>query len=238
MASHKNEFNKNSWGWSWLERWMAAKPWENRLMEKVQSDSSEMTPPPKAYADNIKSDLAKSSEQYSVKIRRNNVTTRISAKPPLIGQTTRSSSSPSSEFRYDKSSASSSFCTSTTPLSANTNMASDRTDDNINVSKPSYMNLTEAAKAKQRNTSHRSMSRAEDEFQFLRKSAVFSDEDSKAVLVLNLLSSTCPDYYANLPLEWTEVRRNLRDREKFFLQLEVITFMCFLYVQQLVVLCM
>ncbi|WOG81463.1 hypothetical protein DCAR_0100610 [Daucus carota subsp. sativus] len=179
MASHKNEFNKNSWGWSWLERWMAAKPWENRLMEKVQSDSSEMTPPPKAYADNIKSDLAKSSEQYSVKIRRNNVTTRISAKPPLIGQTTRSSSSPSSEFRYDKSSASSSFCTSTTPLSANTNMASDRTDDNNNVSKPSYMNLTEAAKAKQRNTSHRSMSRAEDEFQFLRKSAVFSDEDSK-----------------------------------------------------------
>lgn len=179
MTSHKNEFNKNSWGWSWLERWMAAKPWENRLMEKVQSDPSEITPPPKIYVDNIKADLAKSSEPYSVKIRRNNVTTRISAKPPMIGQATRSSSSPSSEFHYDKSSASSSFCTSTTPLSGNTNMASDRTDDNINISKPSYMNLTEAAKAKQRNTSHRSMSRAEDEFQFLRKSALFGDEDSK-----------------------------------------------------------
>jgi hypothetical protein len=24
------------WGWSWLERWMAARPWENRLMTILQ----------------------------------------------------------------------------------------------------------------------------------------------------------------------------------------------------------
>eukprot|EP00252_Welwitschia_mirabilis_P024390 TRINITY_DN7216_c0_g1_i1.p1 TRINITY_DN7216_c0_g1~~TRINITY_DN7216_c0_g1_i1.p1 ORF type:complete len:324 (+),score=73.32 TRINITY_DN7216_c0_g1_i1:170-1141(+) len=26
------EFDNTSWGWSWLERWIAARPWENRLM--------------------------------------------------------------------------------------------------------------------------------------------------------------------------------------------------------------
>ncbi|MBA0728548.1 hypothetical protein Golax_001438 [Gossypium laxum] len=34
------EFDKNSWGWSWLERWMAARPWETRLMEPSQAPPS------------------------------------------------------------------------------------------------------------------------------------------------------------------------------------------------------
>ncbi|XP_074332919.1 protein IQ-DOMAIN 6-like isoform X2 [Apium graveolens] len=168
IASRKNEFSKDSLGWSWLERWMAAKPWENRLMEKVHSDPSEITPPPKPYVDDsIKTNIFRSSEP-SVKIRKNNITTRISAKPSLIGQTTRSSSSPSSEFHYDKSSASPSFCTST-PLSGYTNMASSRTDDNNSVSKPTYMNLTEAAKAKRRNMSHKAQPQPKDELKFLGK---------------------------------------------------------------------
>lgn len=148
---------------------MAAKPWENRLMEQVHSDPPEITPPPKPYVDDsIKSNISKSSEP-SVKIRKNNITTRISAKPSLIGQTTRSSSSPSSDH-YDKSSASASpsFCTST-PLSRYTNMASNRTDDNNSVRKPSYMNLTEAAKAKQRNMSHKAQPQPENQLMFLRK---------------------------------------------------------------------
>ncbi|WOG85572.1 hypothetical protein DCAR_0104763 [Daucus carota subsp. sativus] len=139
---------KNSLGWSWLERWMSAKPWENRLMNKVESDPLEVTPPPKAYInDNIKASISKSSEPCSLKIRKNNITTRISAKPSITEQSTRSSSSPSSEF-HCKSSASPSFCTSTT-LSRNKNMASNRTGDN-SVSKPRYMNPTKAATAKQR----------------------------------------------------------------------------------------
>ncbi|KAL0674926.1 hypothetical protein Bca4012_002907 [Brassica carinata] len=36
------EFDKNSWGWSWLERWMVARPWETRLMDATDS----ATPPP------------------------------------------------------------------------------------------------------------------------------------------------------------------------------------------------
>ncbi|XP_012077262.1 protein IQ-DOMAIN 1 isoform X1 [Jatropha curcas] len=182
VSSFKNnEFDKNSWGWSWLERWMAAKPWETRLMEQSHVDQSEITPPPKSCADSLASKNSKSSEQSFVKVRKNNVSTRISAKPP-IGQVTRSSSSPSSEFRYDESSASSSICTSATPISGNTGLASDRTEESGN-SKPNYMNLTESTKAKRKTTnhlSHRIQRQSMDEFQFLKRSAAFSNEDSKS----------------------------------------------------------
>lgn len=181
FSSFKSQqFDKNSWGWSWLERWMAAKPWENRLMEKSQTDSSEKTPPPKNCVDSKSGSRSKSSEPCSVKVRRNNVSTRISAKPPHVGQVTRSSSSPSSEFRYDGSSGSPSICTSTTPVSGNTGMASDGTEEGNNRV-PNYMNLTESIKAKQRNLSHRIQRQSMDEFQFLRKSGAFCNGDSKSI---------------------------------------------------------
>ncbi|KAL2517881.1 IQ-domain 6 [Abeliophyllum distichum] len=186
------ELNKNSWGWSWLERWMAAKPWENRLMEQSHADPLETTPPSKTYTDSAKGNLSKLSEPSSVKVRKNNVTTRISAKPPRVGQTTHSSSSPSSDFRYDESSASSSIFTSTTPVSGNTMFASDRTEESNNI-RPSYMNLTEATKAKQRN--QRIQRQSMDEFQFLKNSAVGTYGDSK--------SNASSDKYS----------RKLRDRE-------------------------
>lgn len=28
------ELNKTNWGWSWLERWIAARPWESRVPAK------------------------------------------------------------------------------------------------------------------------------------------------------------------------------------------------------------
>jgi hypothetical protein len=123
---------------------------------------------------------SKSSEQSLVKVRKNNVTARISARPP-IGHSTRSSSSPSSEFRFDESSASSSICTSTTPISGNTGLASDKTEESGN-SRPNYMNLTESTKAKQKTSghlSHRIQRQSMDEFQFLKKSGAFSNGDSK-----------------------------------------------------------
>ncbi|EEF46087.1 protein IQ-DOMAIN 6 [Ricinus communis] len=182
LSSFKNhEFDKNSWGWSWLERWMAAKPWETRLMEQSQNDPSDSTPPPKSCADSLVMKHSKSSEQSFVKVRKNNVTTRISAKPP-IGHVTRSSSSPSSEFRCDESSASSSICTSATPISGNTGLASDRTEESGN-SRPNYMNLTESTKAKRKiynHLSNRIQRQSMDEFQFLRRSAAFSNGDSKS----------------------------------------------------------
>lgn len=34
-----NEGDKPHWGWSWLERWMAARPWENRPLKDTQDES-------------------------------------------------------------------------------------------------------------------------------------------------------------------------------------------------------
>ncbi|XVF48687.1 hypothetical protein PTKIN_Ptkin03bG0209800 [Pterospermum kingtungense] len=176
------EFDKNSWGWSWLERWMAARPWETRLMEQSQADPSEATPPSKSCSQSLMGkNTTRSSEPCFVKVRKNNISTRISAKPPHIGQVTRSSSSPSSEFRFDESSASSSICTSTTPVSGNTILASDRTEESGN-SRPNYMNLTESTKAKQRAGNHafnRTQRQSMDEFQFKRSTA-FYNGDSKS----------------------------------------------------------
>ncbi|KAL3500774.1 hypothetical protein ACH5RR_039867 [Cinchona calisaya] len=176
-----NELDKNSWGWSWLERWMAAKPWENRLMEEANNDFAEKTPQSKTCIDySSKGNRSRSSEPGSLKVKRNNVTTRVTAKPPLVGLATRSSSSPSSEFRYDESSASSSFCTSTTPISGNTPLTSDRTEEGNNY-RPNYMNLTESTKAKQRN--QRIQRQSMDEFQFLKKTSAISNDDSKSSIV-------------------------------------------------------
>ena len=152
-------------------------------MEQSHADPSETTPPPKGCADSLVGTHSKSSEPFSVKVRKNNVTTRISAKPPHNGQNARSSSSPSSEFRYDESSASSSICTSTTPVSGNTGLASERTEDSSSNSRPSYMNLTESTKAKQKTYSHQSyrvQRQSMDEFQFLKRSAALSNGDSKS----------------------------------------------------------
>ncbi|XP_050216954.1 protein IQ-DOMAIN 6 [Mercurialis annua] len=174
-----NKFDKHSWGWSWLERWMAAKPWETRLLEQSLNDPSDTTPPPKSSAALLVPKHSNSSERSLVKVRKNNVSTRISAKPPMMNATTRSSSSPSSEFRYDESSASSSFCTSATPISG---LTSDRTEESGN-SRPNYMNFTESTKAKRKTykqLSNRVQRQSMDEFQFLKKSGVFSNGDSKS----------------------------------------------------------
>ncbi|RXH67393.1 hypothetical protein DVH24_027540 [Malus domestica] len=92
---HKKVDENNS-GWSWLEKWMAAKPWESRLMEVIQSVPSEVTPPYSHRTDG------------NVKVRRNNVTTRVSARPRTTNPITRSFSAPSSDSVQDDTSGSNS----------------------------------------------------------------------------------------------------------------------------------
>ncbi|CAN4076726.1 unnamed protein product [Withania somnifera] len=163
------DYDKSNGGWSWLERWMAARPWENRLMEQAYTNSLETTPKSKACLETLKDkDNQLKTSEPSVKVKKNNVTKRISAA--------RSSSSPSSEFRYDESSASSSFCTSTPPISGSM-LASDRTEES-NSSRPNYMSLTVSTKAKQRN--QRILRQSMDEFQFLKNSALLGNGDSKS----------------------------------------------------------
>ncbi|PKU73371.1 protein IQ-DOMAIN 14 [Dendrobium catenatum] len=81
-------------------------------------------------------------EASSVNIRKNYVTTRVSAKA-------RPASSPSSEVHCGDTSPSSSVYF-TTPISAASLFTLERTEDNRSR-KPSYMNLTESAKAKLKN---------------------------------------------------------------------------------------
>lgn len=162
---------------------MAAKPWQSRLMEQTNhaSDATDKTPPPPPKKC-VDSSNSKTLEQCNVKVRKNNISTRISAIPPHIGQATRSSSSPSSEFHYDESSNSSSICTSTTPISGGAALPCDRTEDSNNT-RPSYMNLTESTKAKQKTSNHQynrsQRQQSMDELQFLKRMGVFSNGDSK-----------------------------------------------------------
>ncbi|XP_074268202.1 protein IQ-DOMAIN 6-like [Silene latifolia] len=37
-ATQLPKFDKNSFGWSWLDRWVASKPWESKLMEDVRNE--------------------------------------------------------------------------------------------------------------------------------------------------------------------------------------------------------
>lgn len=117
---------------------------------------------------------SKSSEPSSVKIRKNNVTTRIVAKHPLenVANHFRShfSSTPDSEFHYCESPTSSPMGTSTL-ISGNTISASDR-NDGSNNSRPNYMNLTESIRAKQRAcNSQKLQNQALDDFQFHEKAS-------------------------------------------------------------------
>lgn len=34
------EPDKSNWGWNWLERWMAVRPWENRFLDINQQDET------------------------------------------------------------------------------------------------------------------------------------------------------------------------------------------------------
>ncbi|XP_020097846.1 protein IQ-DOMAIN 1-like isoform X1 [Ananas comosus] len=144
--------DKSNTSWSWLERWMAARPWESRIMEQqAHIDTYEILSCKKS--EDSCGNFQNYSEPSSVKVKKNNMTTRVSAKPPVMANThrckARSSSPPSIELRYDESSVSSpSFCTST-PISSATILASERTEESVK-SRPNYMNLTESTKAKQK----------------------------------------------------------------------------------------
>ncbi|CAN0881990.1 Protein IQ-DOMAIN 6 [Linum grandiflorum] len=170
-CSFKTEdFDKNSWGWSWLERWMAAKPWESRLMEDSNPDSS-MDSSSTSALKNKKTatkpnptQQQQQQQQCSVKVRKNNMSTRISAKPP------HNSSSPSSEFQYYDGGSSSSA------------EKTEESGSSITSKPPSYMCLTQSTKAKRKNFPHlsnRVQRQSMDDFQFLKKSAAFPNCDSQ-----------------------------------------------------------
>ncbi|KAL0463819.1 UNVERIFIED_CONTAM: hypothetical protein Slati_0269500 [Sesamum latifolium] len=136
--------DKSRAGLNWLERWMATKPWETRLMEEFHTDSFDILATPMKYDRHMVGSFSSTSDHDSVRIRRNTVSTRISSKVPKSCQILRTSSDPCSESLYDASTTSnSSTTTSETPGSGDTLV-------DQNGTKPSYMNLTRSIKAKQK----------------------------------------------------------------------------------------
>ena len=157
LLKHQN-FDKSNGNWSWLERWMAARPWENRLMEEHNQTNS--SSPDLRSTKNCEDSfglLGDFSEPNSVKVRKNNVSKRVCAKPPGASQSqahhqrfkAQSISSLSTELHNDESSASSSSCFASTPISFSTFVTSEKTVGNVRT-RPNYMSMTESIKAKQK----------------------------------------------------------------------------------------
>lgn len=129
-----NKFDKSS-GMSWLDGWMANKPWEGRSsMEESQMDSPDLTRFSRYKEDYSVTSWSNYSEHDSVNVRRNNISTRISSRPP-----------PCSEFLSNESLSSISSTTSSDTPGPRYNSA----EGNI-IKRAGYMNLTESIKAKQR----------------------------------------------------------------------------------------
>ncbi|KAJ6814689.1 protein IQ-DOMAIN 1-like [Iris pallida] len=171
---HHN-LDKGNGGWSWLERWMAAKPWENRLMEQANNSPSDVHSPNKICEEVAQGKCSRLPDSGSVKIRKNNVTTRVSARPP-----SKSQSASACDFRYDESStSSSSICTSTQISGTATLLASERTEVRNN-SRPNYMNLTQSIKAKHKFCSaYRTTGQPSGDLQYHKRSGL-SNIDSKS----------------------------------------------------------
>lgn len=132
MLQHR-KFDKNykQQDWGWLDRWMAAKSWETGSLDTVPPET---TP------------FSRRSEDIgffpdSVRTRKNNVTTRISAQQPSSSSNQISRSPSSSESVYDEYSPSTSSSSSATVAV---------TGEEEIRSKPSYMYPTASIKAKQR----------------------------------------------------------------------------------------
>ncbi|CAM0954216.1 unnamed protein product [Alopecurus aequalis] len=120
---------------SYVEGWMATKPWESRHMDSNLGESHRLQ-----YYDEMNSEGSNSSDASFIKIRRNNDTTRVEVKPPSV------ISASSSDFACDENSPSTS---SITPESGTNTLTSEaRSDSCHSVGGPSYMSLTKSAKAR------------------------------------------------------------------------------------------
>jgi len=117
---------------------MATKPWESRLMDQTHTEYSNNSRCSESIEE-MNAVSSKLSDASSVKIRRNNMTTRVAARPPST------ISASSSDFVCDASSPSTS---SVTPVSGTSFLTSERRSDYGHGGGPNYMNWTKSAKAR------------------------------------------------------------------------------------------
>lgn len=205
LVKHENLGNQSS-ELSWLDSWMASKPWENRLMEEI---TPEMTP----FSKKIEH-YSCSSGQDSVDVRRNNVTTRISARPLIENQLiNRTSSTPSSGSLNDETSASTSS-SSASPCLMFSNSLKLEKEEETNMPKPSYMNLTASTKAKRRASRFSSpivQRNCVEELPFRYRSMAFSNSDTRSCAGSNPSGNLSKDLY---PLLSTSRFDGVRSRKQ------------------------
>ncbi|KAL0664922.1 hypothetical protein Bca4012_101760 [Brassica carinata] len=142
---------KSSPGWNWLDRWVADRPWEGRLMEGGPTNSSD---------NNARKSESSVSEHDAVQVRNNSLTTRVLARPPPM-----SSSATSSET--------SSTSQSPVPFSGSF------LEEGGYYRKPSYMSLTQSIKAKQRRSGSSSSSCSKTPFEKKQSMSFNGDVDVK-----------------------------------------------------------
>uniref|UniRef100_A0A7N0RGV5 Calmodulin binding protein n=1 Tax=Kalanchoe fedtschenkoi TaxID=63787 RepID=A0A7N0RGV5_KALFE len=144
--------------WTWLDRWMAASPWENRLVEETGDRASKTFS--RARAGRIPEDFD------SISVRRSNTSTRVSARAVTSHHfATRACSDPTSGYRRDEGSGSgSTSSTSATPSPV--------------LRKAGYMNPTESIKAKQHQRSYSSLSSSKQMVDGFRRRRKSSNGDS------------------------------------------------------------
>nr|GMD30498.1 protein IQ-DOMAIN 1-like [Ipomoea batatas] len=182
-----NMVDKSHGDFNWLDRWVATKPWESRSV--VDTDSSGSA---------VESSL-NPSRHNSVKIRRNNISTRISAKPPVSCQLTGALSDQCPGYLYDDST------TSHSSMSSNETNAYSTSEEGRRNSKPSYMSLTQSIKAKNKqqrthNSPSKSIQRhSTDDFQLCRKSSPLSSRGLTRRSADNV-KSLCKDLYPPMQL--------------------------------------
>lgn len=189
--------DKSHGSFSWLDRWVATKPWESRSVGDTDY-SSAMTPISKKCDGSAAESFLNPSEHNSVQIRRNNISKRISAKVPVSSQLTGALSDQCSGYLYDEST------TSHSSMSSNeTHVYS--TSEEGRSSKPSYMSLTESIKAKHRQQrTHNSPSsktiqrHSTDDFQLCRKSSPLSRGCTRRSA--DNVKSMCKDLYPPMQL--------------------------------------
>jgi hypothetical protein len=164
--SHKTrDIENSSCDLIWLDRWMATKPWEDQESGTHSPDSTRYSKTPDETNPGRNSHH---SDADSIKVKYNNVTTRVSMRPPLVPTNGRQAQSvSSSEIQYHGGSSKSS---PVTPASKNM----ERGD----TGKPSYMSATKAVRARQEavNAERRSGLRrqASGDLQFFKSAACTS----------------------------------------------------------------
>jgi len=148
-----------NWGWSWMERWMTARPWESRLAAASDKDPKE-----RAVTKNASTSAVRAPVSRAISIQRPATPNKSSRPPSRQSLSTPPSKTPSASGKARPASPRNSWLYKEDDLRSITSIRSERPrrqstgggsvrDDTSLTSTPplpSYMQSTESARAKSR----------------------------------------------------------------------------------------